>query len=154
MIKQLFCFIFVSLAIIANGSLLAQAEKAADKYEKDDTWKTAKEIKLEETQERTFTTSKDVDWLKLTITNTGYYLFDAIASFEPWLGVDCAIELYASDIVLLEENDNYLEAMNDARLYVLLAPGKYYLKVYTLSNNPDIYSNGQNGYSIKFSNPK
>ena len=160
--KLILNMILLQLVVLVFGSvsvdLLAQAKdktaKAsnADKYEKDDTWQTAKLINVGETQNRSFSNHEDIDWVKITITKTEYYLIEAesVKGYD----IDCAIELYSSDMVLLEENDNYIDETNDAQIYVRLTPGTYYLKVYTVSDMVTINPEAKNSYKLKLTIPE
>ena len=147
-------FITIIIIIIATG-LFAQSNSFSkavnpDKYENDDTLEKAKSIKLNEVQDRTFSTPMDADWVKVKVTNTDYYEFHAIGISDK---LDCAMQLYASDGIMLAANDNYLTTTLDAKIFIRLTPGTYFLKVYTVSIDVLIDPLHQNRYALQFSIP-
>ncbi|QQO08012.1 DVUA0089 family protein [Breznakiella homolactica] len=109
-----------------------------DEYEPDNTFSSAKPIDVgAEPQRRTFTDSSDVDWVRFTVTQRGYY--GIRAQGENDLSLDTYIELYDEDQDLIDEDDDGGEYY-DSYLRVRLDPGTYWIKVSTLDSEPsDFY---------------
>lgn len=105
---------------------------ASDAFEPDNTTDTAKPIDLETPQQRTLTTADDTDWAQFTITEPGTYEIRTVAEDGH---LDTYVELYDENEEYLDDDDdggdNY-----DARLRVELQPGKYYLMIRTLDDDP------------------
>jgi serralysin len=113
--------------------IVEQVRLSPDEYEEDNSFSTAKPINIGETQQHTFHSGDDVDWVKFQITAAGTYRIRA-------RGVDSAsldtyIELYDSNQNSIDENDDGGDDY-DALLSLRLEGGTYYLKVETLDDNP------------------
>jgi hypothetical protein len=107
---------------------------SADEYEDDDSMDSAKEISIGTSQQHTFTTGTDVDWVTFRIDRAGRYPIRARGVNSTQL--DTYIELYDRDLNLIDENDDGGENY-DSRLSVNLQAGTYYLKVECLSDEPE-----------------
>ena len=107
-------------------------EGKPDQYESDDTISTAKEIMVGESQERTFTNSGDVDWVRLWVTQSAVYEIRSVAA-DNWL--DSYLELYDSNDNLVAEDDDSGNEY-DALIITRLDPGTYYIKVYCIDDDP------------------
>ncbi|MCL2267042.1 MAG: PPC domain-containing protein, partial [Treponema sp.] len=121
----------------SGGNLLA-----ADRYEQDNEPSSAKIIEIGETQERTFHTAYDVDWMRFQITNAGRYVINARGVTSNRL--DTYIELFDSDLNVIAEDDDGGDALS-SRLTVNLNSGTYYLKVWCLDEEP------YQGYTVNIS---
>jgi hypothetical protein len=111
-----------------------QARPTPDEYEADDSFSTAKEISIGTSQQHTFTTGDDVDWVKFEITQGGRYAIRARGVNSNRL--DTYIELFNSRESSIDENDDGGEDY-DARISRRLETGTYYLKVHCLDDEPD-----------------
>ena len=109
-----------------------RARGRPDQYEPDDTMATAKDIRVGERQERTFTDASDVDWVRLVITQTGFYQIESI-SVETW-AVDTYLELYDSNGNIIAEHDDSAGQFN-AHIIERLFPGTYYIRVRCYNSN-------------------
>jgi hypothetical protein len=97
-----------------------------DAYEDDNSRATAKDISAgAQAQERTFSDSDDIDWVRITITEAGVYTIYTQANDGE---LDSYMELYDDEYDLIADDDdsggNY-----DARIRLRLEPGTYYLKI-------------------------
>ncbi|MFP3042877.1 PPC domain-containing protein [Treponema primitia] len=105
-----------------------------DRFENDDTKERAKDISLDVSQERNFTDASDEDWVRLQIIKRGVY--DIYAKAED-SNLDTYLELYNADDELVDANDDWAgDITMNARLWLELNPGTYYIKVSTLSSDP------------------
>jgi hypothetical protein len=106
---------------------------AVDAYEPDDDVENSKEIAVEESQERTFTISQDVDNVRLTITEAGIYeirVVSADGELDSCIGLfDIETEEYLGEDD--DGGDNY-----DACLRVELEPAVYLISVFCLDDDP------------------
>jgi hypothetical protein len=99
-----------------------------DRFENDDSAAAAKDIQPGASQERTFTTASDEDWVRLRITRQGTYEIRAQASDGR---LDTYLELYDQNEDLLDEDDDSGDNY-DACITASLGPGLYYILVTTL----------------------
>jgi hypothetical protein len=104
-----------------------------DEYEDDDESSSAKDISIGTSQQHTFTTGDDVDWVKFQITQAGRYIIRARGVSSTSL--DTYIELYDSNLNAIDENDDGGENL-DSRLSLRLQAGTYYLKISCLDDEP------------------
>jgi len=105
-----------------------------DEYEDDDDSSSAKQIQIGTSQQHTFHTPDDVDWVKFQITQPGRYVIRAKGVNSNRL--DTNIELYDSNLNLIGEDDDGGENL-DSRLSMRLENGLYYLKIECYDDNPD-----------------
>ena len=103
-----------------------------DTYENDDEISSAKDIRVGESQERTFTYSDDVDWVRLRITQPAVYEIKSTAADGI---LDSYLELYDSNENLIDEDDDSGGDF-DALISTRLNPGTYYIKVYCIDSDP------------------
>ncbi|MHC6201583.1 hypothetical protein ACYULU_00110 [Breznakiellaceae bacterium SP9] len=103
-----------------------------DSFENDNNRSGAKDIRIGEAQERTFSNSHDVDWVRLVITEGGY-LELRIAAHDDEL--DSYMELYNTDFDSIATDDDSGGDFN-ARIRTRLDAGTYYLKISCLDNDP------------------
>jgi hypothetical protein len=104
-----------------------------DAYENDNSRSTAKDITIgAKAQERTFSDSNDIDWVRIVITEAGSYDIHIRANDGR---LDSYMELYNDDYDIIAEDDdsgsNY-----DARIQQRLEPGTYHLKISCLDDDP------------------
>jgi len=111
-----------------------QGVLAPDEYEPDDEPSQAKLIEIGSTQQRTFHSGDDVDWIRFAVTAAGQYIINARGVVNNRL--DTYIELYDNNINLIAEDDDGGDGLS-SRLSVNLNVGTYYLKVWCLDENPD-----------------
>lgn len=104
-----------------------------DEFENDDESSSAGEIAVGESQQHTFSSRDDVDWVRFQISQAGRYIIRAKGVNSDSL--DTYIELYDQDFNVIDENDDGGENM-DARLSVRLQSGTYYVKVECLDETP------------------
>jgi len=115
---------------------------AADQYEPDDDPAFAKTLQIGVTQERTFHSGNDVDWIQFQITSAGRYVINARGVNSNRL--DTYIELYNSSLNVIAEDDDGGDSLS-SRLSVNLNTGIYYLKVWCLDEEPN------QGYTVNIS---
>jgi hypothetical protein len=108
-----------------------------DRFEQDNSRILAKNIGVNEFQERNFTDSSDEDWARLRITQRGTYNIFAEAADST---LDTFLELYDSNDDLVDVNDDWNDGLN-ARLRLDLDPGIYYIKASVLNADPIENSN-------------
>ncbi|WP_010253051.1 pre-peptidase C-terminal domain-containing protein [Treponema primitia] len=114
-----------------------------DRFENDDTKELAKDISVGASQERNFTDASDEDWVRLRITQRGIYDIYAKAADNT---LDTYLELYNANDELIDANDDWTGDVREgdialnARLWLELNPGTYYIKVSTLSSDPIVIS--------------
>jgi hypothetical protein len=113
---------------------------AQDEFEPDDDSSGAKTIEIGTSQNRTFHSGNDVDWVQFRVTRQGRYVIQAAGINTRRL--DTYIELFDNNLNLIDEDDDGGEGLS-ARLSVNLNPGVYYLKVWCLNDEPD------QGYTLK-----
>ena len=106
----------------------------SDEYEPDDCSELAKPISIGTPQIHTFHDSDDEDWVKFEVSQRGRYTIRARGANTNYL--DTYIELYDSDLELIDEDDDGGESL-DSRLVKNLNPGLYYLRVTCLDDDPD-----------------
>jgi len=104
----------------------------ADQYEPDNARTAAKEIKLNETQKRSFTNKDDVDWAFINIPSAGRYRFRAIGESNREL--DTYLGLYKGDTLIGEDDDS--GGGYASMLELQLNPGTYHIRVHFLDSNP------------------
>ena len=104
----------------------------SDDYEPDNSIETAGEIQIGTSQERTFTAADDSDWVKFTVTESGGYEIRTIAADQV---LDTYIELYDENGEYLDDDDDSGDNY-DAYLKVQLDPGTYFIKIFTLDDDP------------------
>jgi hypothetical protein len=104
----------------------------SDSYEPDDSPSDAKEIGIGSSQERTFTFSNDVDWVRFVVVERGVYEIRTKAA-DGYL--DSYITLYDGKDHQMQEDDDS-GGDYDAYLSVELDPGTYMLKVECLDDDP------------------
>jgi hypothetical protein len=104
-----------------------------DEYEDDDDFSSAKTIAVGTSQQHSFTTGDDVDWVKFETGQAGSYTIRVRGVNTPRL--DTYIELYDSNRSLLDEDDDGGESL-DSRLAARLRAGTYYVKVECLDDEP------------------
>jgi len=107
---------------------------APDSYEPDDEPSSAKTIETGVTQERTFHTGNDVDWIRFQITRAGRYIINTRGVNSNRL--DTYIEIYDSNLNLIAQDDDGGDSLS-SRLSVTLNSGSYYLKVWCLDEEPN-----------------
>jgi hypothetical protein len=105
-----------------------------DRFENDDTIADAQDIQIGSSQERTLSTTDDVDWVRLRITRPGVYEIRTTAVDKKF---DTYLDLYNGQAQVVESDDdgggNY-----DALIRTTLAPGPYFIKVTNRNNElPD-----------------
>ncbi|MCL2765999.1 MAG: hypothetical protein FWD40_12100 [Treponema sp.] len=106
----------------------------ADEYEPDDEPSLAKLIEIDSTQQRTFHSADDVDWVRFQITRQGRYTINARGENNNRL--DTYIELYDSNLNMIAEDDDGGDGLS-SRLSLNLGIGTYYLKVWCIDEEPD-----------------
>jgi len=111
-----------------------QVSLTPDEFEPDNDSASAKQIEIGTSQQRTFHTANDVDWVKFQITQPGTYTIRARGVNSNRL--DTYIELFDSNLKPIDEDDDGGDGV-DARLSLRLESGLYYLKVECLDENPN-----------------
>jgi hypothetical protein len=112
----------------------SQGLQPPDQYEPDDEPSQAKQIEIGTSQQRTFHSADDVDWIYFQVTQPGRYVIQARGINNNRL--DTYIELYDSNINFIAEDDDGGEGLG-SRLSVNLNAGTYYIKVWCLDDEPD-----------------
>jgi hypothetical protein len=110
-----------------------QVRLAPDEYEPDNDSASAKQIEIGTSQQHTFHTSNDVDWVKFQITQPGRYVIRTRGVNSNQL--DTYIELFDSNLNSIDENDDGGDGL-DSRLSLRLEKGLYYLKAECLDREP------------------
>ncbi|GHT75801.1 hypothetical protein FACS1894124_7610 [Spirochaetia bacterium] len=105
-----------------------------DSFEPDNQVSQAKDIEIGVPQQHSFSDEKDIDWVRLQITEEGQYGIRARGVSNPQL--DTYIELFDADEELIDENDDGGDDF-DAYLSITLSPGVYYLKITTLDREAE-----------------
>ncbi|GMO52104.1 MAG: hypothetical protein Ta2G_09950 [Termitinemataceae bacterium] len=104
-----------------------------DAFEDDDRISQAKPIAVGESQERTFSDSDDVDWVKLLITERGDYDIRVTDTRD---NLDSSMRLF------LDDEDDEIDSDDDSgsnynpRIRRSLDPGTYFIKIRCLDNDP------------------
>jgi hypothetical protein len=111
-----------------------QVRLLEDEYEPDNDSTSAKQIEPGTSQQRTFHSSNDVDWLKFQITQPGRYTIRAGGVNSNRL--DTYIELFDSNLNSIDEDDDGGESV-DSCLSLHLESGLYYLKTECLDEEPN-----------------
>jgi hypothetical protein len=114
--------------------LMVQVRLVPDEYEPDNDSASAKQIVVGTSQQHTFHSSNDVDWVKFNIINPGRYIIRTRGVNSNRL--DTYIELFDSNLNSIGKDDDGGEDL-DSRLSLNLEEGLYYLKVECLNGNPD-----------------
>ena len=123
-----------------NGSfgfrayLSGQSTLSADEYEADDEPAQAKSIETGASQQRTFHSGNDVDWVKFQVTQAGRYLIQAKGLNSNRL--DTYIELFDGNLNSIAEDDDGGDSLG-SRLSIHLNTGLYYIKAWCLDEEPD-----------------
>jgi hypothetical protein len=104
-----------------------------DEYEDDNDFSSAKAIAVGATQQRSFTTGDDVDWVSFEAARDGSYTIRVRGANTTRL--DTYVELYDSNQSLIDEDDDGGDNL-DSRLSARLRAGTYYVKVECLDNEP------------------
>jgi hypothetical protein len=105
-----------------------------DEFEPDNDSASAKEIQIGTSQQHTFHSTNDVDWVKFQITQPGRYTIRARGVNTNRL--DTYIELFDSNLSSIDEDDDGGDSV-DSRLSLRLESGLYYLKVECIDENPN-----------------
>jgi hypothetical protein len=111
-----------------------QVRLTPDEYEPDNDSNSAKQIEVGTSQQHTFHTSNDVDWVKFQITKPGRYVIRARGVNTNRL--DTYIELFDSNMNPIDENDDGGDGA-DSLLRLHLENGLYYLKAECLDESPN-----------------
>ena len=112
----------------------ASGSMAPDEYEPDNEPSQAKPIEIGSSQQRTFHSSDDVDWVSFQITQSGRYVINVRGVNNNRL--DTYIELYDNNTNLIAEDDDGGDSLS-SRLSVNLAAGTYLLKIWCLDEEPN-----------------
>jgi hypothetical protein len=105
-----------------------------DEFEPDDDSSSASPIEIGASQQHTFHTGNDVDWVKFEVKQSGRYIIRARGVNSNRL--DTYIELFDSDMNSIGEDDDGGDNL-DSRLSIRLNTGLYYLKIRCLDDEPD-----------------
>jgi hypothetical protein len=100
-----------------------------DAYEPDDREEDAKTISIGEEQSRSFTTEDDIDWVRFTVNEEGYYRIRAWG--VEYSNLDTYLSLYDSTGTFVDENDDAGETYASL-ITGSLSPGLYYIRVHVL----------------------
>jgi hypothetical protein len=116
-------------AFSSGGGLLP-----ADEFEPDDDAAHATPIEIGTSQRHTFHSSDDVDWVQFRVTQPGRHIIRARG--ERTNRLDTYIELFDTNLNSIAENDDGGDNL-DSRLSQHLENGLYYLKVWSVDEEPD-----------------
>jgi hypothetical protein len=105
-----------------------------DEYENDDDFFSAKSISPGTTQQHSFHSSGDVDWVVFEVQRAGSYTILARGVNSSQL--DTYIELYDADRNVIGDDDDGGEYL-DSSLTANLQPGIYYVRVECLDEEPE-----------------
>ena len=105
-----------------------------DEHEPNNEPSLARSINLGATQQHTFHSGDDVDWVRFTVTRAGRYVINTRGVNNNRL--DTYIELFDSNMNLIAEDDDGGDSLS-SRLSLSLATGAYFLKVWCLDDEPD-----------------
>jgi hypothetical protein len=114
--------------------IVEQVRLSPDEYEEDDEFASAKDISIGVSQERTFHSGGDIDWIRFRVEQPGRYVIRARGLRSNRL--DTYVELYDSGNNYIDDNDDGGEDL-DSLLSVQLQSGTYYIKVECLNDEPD-----------------
>jgi len=106
----------------------------ADEYEADDEPSQAKAIEIGSSQERTFHSENDVDWVRFNVTEAGRYLIQVKGVRSNRL--DTYIELFDGSLNSIAEDDDGGDSLS-SRLSMHLNTGLYYIKIWCLDEEPE-----------------
>jgi hypothetical protein len=118
----------------------AQASLTPDEYEPDNDSASAKQIEIGTSQQHTFHTGDDVDWVKFQVTQPGRFTIRTRGVNSDRL--DTCIELFDLNMNSIDEDDDGGVGLG-SRLSLRLESGLYYIKVWCLDeslNQPYIIS--------------
>ena len=105
-----------------------------DEYEPNDEPSLATPFEIGTSQEHTFHTANDVDWIRFNVTTAGRYTINTRGVNNNRL--DTYIELFNSNLNLIAEDDDGGTLLS-SRLSLNLSAGTYYLKIWCLDDEPD-----------------
>jgi len=114
-----------------------QVRLAQDEYEPDNDPASAKQIETGTSQQHTFHSYNDEDWVKFQITQPGRYIIRTRGINSNRL--DTCIELFDSNLNLIDEDDDGGESL-DSLLSPRLENGLYYLRVRCISDPDQPYT--------------
>jgi hypothetical protein len=106
-----------------------------DNYEDDDRISGAKAIEVGDIQQRTFSDSDDIDWVKLVIATRGDYTIEVTDTKN---SLDSAMRLYRDS----DDDDDQIDSDDDSgsdynpRIRARLDPGTYFIKIRCLDSDP------------------
>jgi len=106
----------------------------ADAFEPDDEPSQAGTIEIGQSQERTFHSGDDVDWIRFQVPRAGRYTINVRGMTNNRL--DTYIELYSNNMNLVAEDDDGGDVLS-SRITMNLNSGTYYLKIWCLDEEPD-----------------
>jgi len=107
---------------------------SADEYEPDDEPSQAKTIEIGSTQEHTFHSGNDVDWIRFQVTRAGRYTIQTRGVNTNRL--DTYIELFDGNMNSIAEDDDGGDSLGSS-LSIQLNTGIYFLKVWCLDEEPN-----------------
>jgi len=107
---------------------------SADEYESDDEPSQAKAIVIGASQQRTFHSGNDVDWVSFQVTQAGRYVIQARGVNSNRL--DTYLELFNDTMNSIAEDDDGGDSLS-SRIATRLNTGTYYIKVQCLDEEPD-----------------
>ncbi|MDR2864118.1 MAG: hypothetical protein LBV68_00725 [Spirochaetaceae bacterium] len=108
---------------------------APDSYEDDDRISGAKIIEVGDVQQRTFSGSDDIDWVKLVITKRGDYTIEVSDTTN---NLDSAMRLYRDS----DDDDDQIDSDDDSgsdynpRIRTRLDAGTYFIRIRCLDSDP------------------
>jgi len=105
-----------------------------DQYEPDDDPSQAKVIEIGASQQRTFHSENDIDWVQFQINRAGRYVIHARGVNSNRL--DTYIELFDGSMNSIAEDDDGGDSMS-SRLSINLNNGTYFLKVWCIDEEPN-----------------
>jgi hypothetical protein len=114
--------------------IVEEVRLSPDQFEDDNEFDAAQNITPGVSQQHTFHTGDDIDWVKFQVERPGRYTIRAWGVNSNRL--DTYIELYDSEYNSLDDDDDGGDNM-DSRLAIQLQAGTYYLKVECLDSEPD-----------------
>jgi hypothetical protein len=106
----------------------------SDQYEPDDDPSQAKAIETGVSQQRTFHSENDVDWVQFQVSRAGRYVIHARGVNSNRL--DTYIELFDGSMNSIAEDDDGGDSMS-SRLSINLNSGTYFLKVWCIDEEPN-----------------
>ena len=107
---------------------------SADEYESDDEPSEAKAIEIGVSQQRTFHSGNDVDWVSFQVTQAGRFTIQARGVTSNRL--DTYLELFSDNLNSIAEDDDGGDSLS-SRIATRLSTGTYYIKVQCLDEEPD-----------------